>query len=587
MIDIQEICNIGQAIISNFQDLEFDEPSHTYTVKGVKHTSVSKMIETLAPHFDDVSGSISYADKRGMDSIDVLKAWRGENNLSTTFGHQVHKFAEDYAIYKYFHNKERVYPSNLSELAAVQWFHDMIDTPGYLVPVVVELPMYHKDFPIAGTTDNLLYDTRDKTFLIHDWKGLALSTPILTSDGWKTMGSIKEGDKVYDKDGNLTKVIHTSKAHFNPCFKIEFDTNDTIICDNEHKWLVTLINQSGVEIERVMDASEIYDWTSKNKRYSSKILRIKTIDNLQNNKIELPIDPYVLGVWLADGNPHCGMITNMCEQVWTEIESRGFSLGHNVTPQYTAAHRTVFGLRNKLNKLNLLQNKHLPDLYLKASFEQRLDLLRGLMDGDGHYNIKRKRCSMQTTKLWQAKACMQLVSSLGWKPTLFEFTKKSLGKDYKVYDVCFRPKANPFLSRNKNCMDNSYPKDDIKVKYRVITKIEKVPTVATRCIGVDSPSHTYVVGDNFITTHNTNKDLFKPPFNNMLKPFSNFPDNPIHHYYIQLSFYQLMLERIGLPIKARVITWLKKDNETGKLYKNFRCPNLTVPLHEYLTSYFN
>ena len=61
--------------------------------------------------------------------------------------------------------------------------------------------------------------------------------------------------------------------------------------------------------------------------------------------------------------------------------------------------RTILNIRGELNNLNLLKNKHIPDMYLRASHEQRLDLLRGFMDTDGYFNKTRKRFVMATTQL--------------------------------------------------------------------------------------------------------------------------------------------------------------------------------------------
>ena len=55
-----------------------------------------------------------------------------------------------------------------------------------------------------------------------DWKGLDVNTSILTADGWKTMGTVAEGDYVYDENLKPTRILHTSEVHYNPCFRIEF-----------------------------------------------------------------------------------------------------------------------------------------------------------------------------------------------------------------------------------------------------------------------------------------------------------------------------------------------------------------------------
>ena len=49
------------------------------------------------------------------------------------------------------------------------------------------------------------------------------------------MKDLKENDIVYDKDGNETKILHKSEIHHNPCYKITFDNNDSIIADVDHR----------------------------------------------------------------------------------------------------------------------------------------------------------------------------------------------------------------------------------------------------------------------------------------------------------------------------------------------------------------
>jgi hypothetical protein len=69
-------------------------------------------------------------------------------------------------------------------------------------------------------------------------KALALDTPIPTPTGWTTMGEIKDGDVLYDGDGNHTTVLKAwDIMHARPCYKIIFDNNDEIIADEDHLWL--------------------------------------------------------------------------------------------------------------------------------------------------------------------------------------------------------------------------------------------------------------------------------------------------------------------------------------------------------------
>lgn len=73
----------------------------------------------------------------------------------------------------------------------------------------------------------------------------------------------------------------------------------------------------------------------------------------------------------------------------------------------------------------------------------------------------------------------------------------------------------------------------------------------------NTKTQTYIIAD-----YKTNKDLFKNyKGKTMTGPFSHFLDNPLNHYVIQLSYYQLLLEQVGIKVEKRVIVWLGLDGK--------------------------
>jgi hypothetical protein len=73
----------------------------------------------------------------------------------------------------------------------------------------------------------------------------------------------------------------------------------------------------------------------------------------------------------------------------------------------------------------------------------------------------------------------------------------------------------------------------------------------------DTKTQTYIIAD-----YKTNKDLFKNyKGKTMTGPFSHLLDNPLNHYVIQLSYYQLLLEQVGVKVTKRVIVWLGLDGK--------------------------
>lgn len=412
---------------------------------------------------------------------------------------------------------------------------------------------------LAGQIDLLIKNGNEITLVDH--KGLPLDTPIATETGFKMMKDLNIGDRVFDKDGKLCSITAKSEVHHNPCYKITFDNSESIIADHEHRWLISFATTKsskyhGEYIHKVMTTEEIagYLESIKDNKVSTNIPKILNVKPIEMEYKELPIDPYILGVWLGDGSKSCGMITQSKDsKLWEEIVNRGYSLGENVVHDENrkgTESRTIFGLVTKLKELNLVNNKHIPDLYLRASYSQRLDLLRGLMDTDGSYNIKRHRYVMNTDSEWQARDLVKLLGTLGIKPTVFDVINKCNGKEFKGWNVCFNSMTiNPFLTRNQSIQK---PKMD-KCSFRIIKSVEVCDTVETQCIAVDSPSHTYCFGYTMIPTHNTNQKIDKTSgFDTKTKqnvkmkyPLNNLPDCNFYHYTMQLSTYAWMLQKVN------------------------------------------
>lgn len=71
-------------------------------------------------------------------------------------------------------------------------------------------------------------------------KALAIETPVLTLNGWTTMGDLKVGDEVFDDFGEPSAVIAVSEIMIGrPCYEVNFSGGPAIIADAEHQWLTT------------------------------------------------------------------------------------------------------------------------------------------------------------------------------------------------------------------------------------------------------------------------------------------------------------------------------------------------------------
>lgn len=324
--------------------------------------------------------------------------------------------------------------------------------------------------------------------VVVDYKGLERSTLIPTPTGWTTMGEIQVGDELFSQNGEICRVTGKSQIKNLPCYEITFDDKTTVRCDNEHLWALS----DG----RVIPVTEL-----------RKNDYINVAKPLQLPEADLPIDPYVFGLWLADGKHTSGEITKPDSFIWEEIQRLGYEIGHDYSERAKdnkCRVHTVKGIRGKLVELGVFGNKHIPQIYLRASFEQRLALLQGIMDGDGSANHIRKQVVLNTTNPDLAKQYHELALSLGQLATLCDTLGKGFGKLCVVYWIAFRPNGiMPFRLPRKaeKCKDFGPGRS----ASRRVVSVTEIPSVETQCIAVDSSDHTFLCTEKFLPTHNTGK----------------------------------------------------------------------------------
>ena len=369
-------------------------------------------------------------------------------------------------------------------------------------------------------------------------KALALDTPIPTPDGWKTMGSLKEGDALFDENGKVCHVTFATDVMYNrKCYEMVFSDGTKVIADAEHLW-ETQPYRTGRDCRKDFKGKKKKDWSNLDKRIvftTEKIKetlyfeqgvkkdlvanhRIKNCHSVEYPKKDLPVHPYILGFWLGDGDSKRGRVTIGNED--TELIDHIKAITPLGTPNIDKRNKCGYytlgacgksqkerdnSITARLRKLNLFGNKHIPDLYLQSSIEDRWELLKGLMDTDG-YCSKAGQCEFTTTSELLCKGFMELCRSLGLKPSVkiadSYFEGRRMGLKYRVQFWCFS--ENPcFKLQRKNDRLKSGSGEAKRSNYRQIVEINDVESVPVRCIQVDSPRSLFLVTESFIPTHNT------------------------------------------------------------------------------------
>lgn len=358
-------------------------------------------------------------------------------------------------------------------------------------------------------------------------KGLALDTPLPTPSGWKSMGEITCGDTLFDDQGNPCNVIFTSDIREIDCYEILFSNGEKIVCDGDHLWLTTARvdtpgstkvypRKKGVS-KRVRNTRELFETQTYGKR-GDRNHSLVLASPIQCQEKELPLDPYLLGVWLGDGHSgsaqiSCGredleeMVNNL-KVFEPELKLRKDRSCWRISLTKSRNAKNEETIQNKLRMLGLLNNKHIPKEYLRASFAQRLALLQGLMDTDGTCDRRGRSQSIVTGSKVLSEGIAELLASLGVKFSIKEESLRCNGRDVPgtgyLHQFCVNRERFPvFRLKRKEERQKFSEKISPRSTSLQIISVTKVPSVKTKCIQVDSPSKLFLCGKTMIPTHNT------------------------------------------------------------------------------------
>ncbi|MDO9139453.1 MAG: replicative DNA helicase [Methylobacter sp.] len=177
----------------------------------------------------------------------------------------------------------------------------------------------------------------------------------------------------------------------------------------------------------------------------------------------LPVCPYFLGLWLGDGVSAAVDIATTDTEVIDYLRAYAAeldlhlteklakdNLGNDKCPLYSISsqlrgnHQNNFSLQKILRELNLLNNKHIPPLFLANSRANRLKLLAGLIDSDGHYAHKYKVYEITQKNAALAAQIKFLCDSLGFRTSLIakQASIKTTGYQCTVYRLRFSGDIN-------------------------------------------------------------------------------------------------------------------------------------------------
>lgn len=330
----------------------------------------------------------------------------------------------------------------------------------------------------------------------------------LANGKFKELKDIVDGDILVGQNGQPTTVVKAHEIQLpKKAYSIEFSNGEVIRAGGEHLW--TIRNQRGVR--KTVDTDYIFDYMSK---YKQPVYIDRVNKPLAGIYKELPLDPYFLGLWLGDGGSWQNVFTTEDKEVLDYVNNWATShggyieqtkyqnSGKAVTYRIKDTDLTDICLKLGIRKTRYENTgvKHIPEEYFEASYEQRLELLRGLMDTDGCHHSG-GFCIFTQKEGQLCDDVIRLAKSLGWDVTVHETNPCEFAKpNTKYFNIGISALDNPFkLSRKANKWKRQTRMTD-KVKIKSITEIEPIPM---RCLTVDAEDGQFCIEYTYTVTHNT------------------------------------------------------------------------------------
>jgi len=376
-----------------------------------------------------------------------------------------------------------------------------------------------KLFPHQIVAAMFMNATRN-TLISHEMglgKAQDVDSKLFTPNGWVRMGNIKVGDYVIGSDGKPKKVLGVFPQGEKDNYDIYFNDKTSVRSCDEHLWDVRN-NKKNPFITKSL--REIMEGGLKFKNGNNKWY-IPIVKPIEFEKKELKINPYILGCLLGDSSD---ILTT-----------------------------TNYKLINQaLKKINLkgkyLHDKYIPNEYKFSSINQRIELLQGILDTDGH---SRKSGIIELTL-----ASKQLIDDI-------QFIVQSLGGIGKINEKWVNKKGEkklywkiiiklpleiiPFKLQRK--LDLFKP----SIKFlpnRAIVDIKYVGKKKSQCILIDSDDHLYVT-DHCALTHNTLSSILYVEMNGFEKVFVITPNSLKFNFYYEVKKFT--------DSNVYVVNWRKND----------------------------
>lgn len=333
------------------------------------------------------------------------------------------------------------------------------------------------------------------------------SEPVLTPQGWRPIGHLRVGDFVIGSDGLPTCVTGVFPQGVKRQWRVTFNDGAWTRAGDEHLWYVESPKDiHAARAGRVLTTMELVQGglrhANGNRKWSVPLI---TPPGRVGGFYAPPVEPYLLGLILGDGNIRVTGAVGITTDAELVSAFEGREEAHR-SPGIVTKHLNAPALKEQMKSLGLAgklsAEKFVPAGYLTAGKADRLALLQGLLDTDGHA-MSAGGVEFCSTAEALADAVVELAQSLGGVarksgPRITRCNGKPGQPSWRV-NVKLPAALAPFRLQRKLAAwvpPSKYP------PRRMIDSITIDGEEDSVCISVSAPDRLYTTR-HYILTHNT------------------------------------------------------------------------------------
>lgn len=309
----------------------------------------------------------------------------------------------------------------------------------------------------------------------HSGKMQPYDTLIHTPSGSTTLGEIQPGDRVFDHNGNVANVTDIFPQPAQQVYAVEFSNGETEYAGAEHNWYVS--THQSRKLNKGHKTNKIKDEREQQPLYS-----VMTTKEMMDSGV------------LHAGN-------KKCFQFHVPKLLKAVEYENSRSPEELPIHPYLFGSSQAFNPKG-----EILDAFKYSTKDARKEIIAGVIDAIGNSSNSFTGWEVSFSDQELAESFIQIAASLGY--VVNKETEKSENGNtiwhisIKTTDTLSKLPKN--MAHHQEMIESSGVsldrQDGIAITniYPVEGRIEEM-----KCITVDSPDSTYMIGKSFITTHNT------------------------------------------------------------------------------------